>query len=154
MINEILQVAESVLLIIFSMVLISVYVYILFDFLKSIPNFKKIACLLVTIPIVLSTIFIMTTTTYQTALMWETYKETQTLQPWVETMSYVLIEVFFTAFFVVCMFVILYLYKHQLISGSGNLKTRIRNMIKENIDTLKINKRKKESSQCNIVKDV
>lgn len=127
MLNELLKVLENVIIIVFLIGAIGFWLYMIKDMISSKHyTLKKCLCFLLYAVLSVYTLINIAVDIFKTAWIWKMVEEEQTVVPWLKTFSYVNVILFNVIVYFLCLFVIYYVYNHQILSGKGSVKNKLK----------------------------
>lgn len=131
MLNEFAEVINRVVILTIPILSILFVIYIIRDtWYNKERNLKKSFCILGFVSLMISIIIHESMSTYLLATIWQEYEKNHTLDSYVKTFGYTMLDFFYVIVFLSCLFVLWYLYSHQIVPGSGDLKTRLKKYFK------------------------
>lgn len=131
MLNEFAEVIDRAVLLLIPVLSILFLIYIIRDiWYNKERSIKKSLCIIAFTCLMASTIIQQTMSTYLMATIWQEYEKNNTLEPYVKTFGFAVVDMFYVMVFLSCIFVLWYIYSHQMIPGSGDLKTRLKKYLK------------------------
>jgi len=91
---------------------------------------KMFICMIFTVAIIISTSIILSLELFQIATIWKEYEVDNVLDPRVKSLSFTAIELIWSLICVGLLFLLWkFVYFHQIISGVGSVKDRLKNKI-------------------------